>query len=59
MKNSDYMICIRRGGGAYAVYNCEGTLEANGYKHALQRFLLALGDPYKILRVVPVRGVAR
>ena len=31
-------------------------LKANGHKHALQRFLLALGDPYKILRVVPVRG---
>ena len=56
MKNSDYVICIRRGGGAYTVYDCEGTLEANGHKHALQRFLLALGDPYKILRVMPVRG---
>ena len=56
MKNSDYVICIRRGGGAYTVYDCEGTLEANGHKHALQRFLLALGDPYRILRVVPVRG---
>ena len=40
----------------YTVYDCEETLEANGHKHALQRFLLALGDPYKILRVVPVRG---
>jgi len=58
MKNSDYVICIRRGGGAYTVYDCEGTLEANGHQHALQRFLLALGGPYIILRVVPVRGNA-
>ena len=56
MKNNDYVICIRRGGGAYTMYDGEGTLEANGHKHALQRFLRALGTPYKILRIVPVRG---
>ncbi|MCY3613886.1 MAG: hypothetical protein OXH03_02195 [Bacteroidetes bacterium] len=56
MKNNDYVICIRRGGGAYTVYDLEGELEANGHKHALQRYLLALGTPYRILRVVPVKG---
>lgn len=40
----------------YTVYDLEGELEANGHKHALQRFLLSLDAPYKILRVVPVGG---
>ncbi|MXW83606.1 MAG: hypothetical protein F4246_05885 [Rhodothermaceae bacterium] len=55
-KHSDYVICVRRGGVTYTVYDLEGELEANGHKHALQRFLLSLDAPYKILRVVPVGG---
>lgn len=54
-KNSDYVICVRRGGG-YTIFDLENLLEASGHKHVLERFLLAFGAPYKILRVVPVRG---
>ena len=59
MKNNDYVICIRRGGGAYTVYDLEGELEANGHKHALQRYLLALGTRGEPRRSAPSEGHRR
>ena len=55
-KYNDYVIWVRRGGGGYTIFDLENLLEARGHKHALERFLLAFGAPYKTLHVVPVRG---
>ena len=53
---SDYVICYRVGADRYVLNDLDGVIEAQGHKQAVERWLLALGKPYKLLRVVPVRG---
>ena len=54
MKHTDYVICIRRGGGEYALYDCEGAFEARDTKRALVEFLRLHGDSERLLRPVPL-----
>ena len=55
MKNSDYVICFRRGGGSYTMLDLGSVLEATSHRRALETFLRKVGG-YAYVRIVPVRG---
>ena len=55
MKNSDYVICFRRGGGRYTMLDLGSVIEATGHRRALELFLRQI-ELYTYVRIVPVRG---
>jgi len=55
MKNSDYVICFRRGGGKYTILDLGSVVEATSHRRALEIFLRKVGV-YAYVRIVPVRG---
>ncbi|MXW14075.1 MAG: hypothetical protein F4Z76_04010 [Rhodothermaceae bacterium] len=55
MKNSDYVICFRRGGGRYTMLDLGTVVEATSHRRALEIFLQKVGV-YAYVRIVTVRG---
>ena len=55
MKNSDYVICFRRGGGRYTMLDLGSVVEAASHRRALEIFLRKVGV-YAYVRIVTVRG---
>ena len=55
MKNSDYVISFRRGGGKYTMLDLGGVVDATSHRRVLEIILRKVGG-YAYVQIVPVRG---